>query len=478
MLCRKEYPSMEEVKKKLTDEELAQVLTSGGDERIELNAEGLNKYHINPLKYQGVFNRASCTCSPLNTESHEHLNSFQNEVAVHGFEIVKERQKQRIKRLIRTSENVEIAFAPSGSDLCYYPLLFRKLISPDKPILNLLTCPEELGSGSVTANQGRFYGVKNQLNDELTKGEQIDPNLDIELMSFSARDEEGKIIDHRDKIAETIAKYKDKYALIGNIVIGSKSGISDNLTVVREFQDDILWVVDLCQLRANTHIVRKLLNLNCLIMITGSKFYQSPPFSGALIIPESISKRVRETSSENPWGMNRVFTKTDLPACADHIGHHFSDYQNRGLMYRWETALFEMEKLSKFSEKRVTDIIDEWNKTLVNRIKESEYFELMKDQSRTNSSIISLKVKINGEFLKLEEMTKLYRDICNTPTSGALEDFKKVIIGQPVSYPHHTFIRLALGSYNIRKLVENNLNFELDLALVDHIEQIIEEKWA
>jgi hypothetical protein len=212
-------------------------------------------------------------------------------------------------------------------------------------------------------------------------------------------------------------------------------------------------------------------------MITGSKFYQSPPFSGALIIPESIGQRVRETASDNPWGMNRVFTKTDLPTCAQHIGHHFSDYQNHGLMYRWETALFEMEKLSKFSEKRVTDIIDEWNKTLVSRIKESEYFELMKDQSRTNSSIISLKVKINGEFLKLDDMTKLYRDICNTPTSGALEDFKKVIIGQPVSYPHHTFIRLALGSYNIRKLVENNLNFELDLALIDHIEQIIEEKW-
>ena len=30
-----------------------------GDERISLNKNGLNKYHGNPLIYEGVFNRGS-----------------------------------------------------------------------------------------------------------------------------------------------------------------------------------------------------------------------------------------------------------------------------------------------------------------------------------------------------------------------------------------------------------------------------------
>lgn len=458
-------------------QQLQDIITSGGDERIQLNEQGVNKYHINPVDYEGIFNRASCTCSPLNETSHRALIDFAQKLEVEGFEKLKNEQKRRLRRLIRSDENVDIAFAPSGSDLCYYPLLFRKLLSPNKPIMNLVTCPEELGSGSIIANAGRFYGSKNQLNESLVKNELVSEDLDIQVMTFSARDSEGHIMDHRDQIAQMIETYSESHTLIGNIVIGSKSGIADNLSVVREFQDDILWVVDLCQLRANTHIVRKLLGLNCLIMITGSKFYQSPPFSGALIIPESIATRLKGVSAEQVYGMDRVYSRTDLPVCISHLSHHFQNLHNRGLMFRWETAIQEMEHLAVLTEERVTDIIDKWNKTLVKRIKNSPYFELMQDQSRTNNSIISLKVKIGDRYLGPEPMAELYRQICNVQPGGALSDFKRVIIGQPVAYTNHTFIRLALGSYNIRKLAERKLDFSLDLALVDHIERVIETHW-
>jgi hypothetical protein len=468
---------MESKPNALSFEKLQDIITSGGDERILLNAEGVNKYHINPVEYQGIFNRASCTCSPLNETSHQALVTFYDRVQNEGFEKLKKEQKRRLRRLIRSDENVDIAFAPSGSDLCYYPLFFRKLLSPDKPIMNLVTCPEELGSGSIIANGGKFYGGRNQLNESLVKNERLSPDLDIQVMTFSARDSEGHIMDHRDQIAKMIEQYRDTHALIGNIVIGSKSGIADNLSVVREFQDDIIWVVDLCQLRANTHIVRKLLGLNCLIMITGSKFYQSPPFSGALIIPESISERLKKVNSDVVYGMDRVYSRTDLPECISQLEHHFTNLHNHGLMFRWETAIQEMEHLAKLTEERVTDIIDKWNKTLVKRIKHSAYFELMQDQSRTNNSIISLKVKIGESYLGPEEMAVLYRQICNTPPGGALSEFNRVIIGQPVAYTNHTFIRLALGSYNIRKLAERRLDFTLDLALVDHIEHVIQKNW-
>ena len=48
-------------------------IVKGGDERISLNQHGLNKYHGNPLIYEGVFNRGSCTMSNLNVDRREQL---------------------------------------------------------------------------------------------------------------------------------------------------------------------------------------------------------------------------------------------------------------------------------------------------------------------------------------------------------------------------------------------------------------------
>ena len=45
-------------------------------------------------------------------------------------------------------------------------------------------------------------------------------------------------------------------------------------------------------------------------------------------------------------------------------------------------------------------------------------------------------------------------------------------IGQPVEYESHSFIRLALGSTNVRKLVETEVDMEDDILLIDTIEKI------
>jgi hypothetical protein len=54
-----------------------------------------------------------------------------------------------------------------------------------------------------------------------------------------------------------------------------------------------------------------------------------------------------------------------------------------------------------------------------------------------------------------------------------LKDFKKLIIGQPVSYVNHNFIRLALGSQNVRMLNDRNLDLTFDLRLLDFIEECV-----
>ena len=61
--------------------------------------------------------------------------------------------------------------------------------------------------------------------------------------------------------------------------------------------------------------------------------------------------------------------------------------------------------------------------------------------------------------------------ICLTERDD-LGAYKRVIIGQPVNYENRSFIRLALGSYNVRKLISTSTDFSYDRKLV---EIIIEE---
>ena len=59
-----------------------------------------------------------------------------------------------------------------------------------------------------------------------------------------------------------------------------------------------------------------------------------------------------------------------------------------------------------------------------------------------------------------------------TEEHEGLGDHQKVFMGQPVTYGKSAFIRLALGSYSVRKQMEKG-KFDLrnDLRLVDIIEE-------
>jgi hypothetical protein len=93
----------------------------------------------------------------------------------------------------------------------------------------------------------------------------------------------------------------------------------------------------------------------------------------------------------------------------------------------------------------------------------------MTDQQFTNRSIVSFNVKHpDGSLLSDEELRVLYLDICAKERNDFF-DFKKIIIGQPVKYDNKSFIRLALGSYNVRMLIANDFDFHFDKKLISII---------
>lgn len=457
-----------------------EAIVSGGDERIELKSNKLNKYLVNPLSSDGYLNRGSCTCSPISTDvKPKVLGTFNKYITDEStIEDIRIKQRFRIKALLQDqfTSDFNIFFAASGSDLCYYPLLFSKITKPEKPIMSLITCPEELGTGSLLAYGGKYFSEKTQIEPSVIKGEKITEQLNIDLEFFPARDENGNIIDHKQSIYKVIEDYKESHNIIVNLVIGSKSGIEDNISIIEDGPKNVTWVVDLCQMRATPNLFNKLLSLNCMLMITGSKFYQSPPFCGALLIPESIGSEIKSKEIEAPMveGFTKIYSKYDIPPAYKKLRENFSATDNIGLTLRWEAALCESEILISYGEREITHAIFSWNKYVCDALAQSEYFEIITDQRKTNRSIISFKIKKSGKMLSINQLKEVYSELLLN--SHLYQDkFKGISIGQPVEYENLCFLRFALGSRNIRNLIDSDLDFSNDQLIIDVLSQIVEK---
>ncbi len=452
---------------------IAEIITSGGDERILYKENGRNKYFVDPAIHEGVFMRGSCTCSALNPESHAMLEGLIERYEPNQHAGLVEAQSNRLKKLInyKGKDKFEVFFAPSGSDLCYYPLMFARILNPEKDILNFVTCPEELGQGSIFAFRGLFFAEQNQFGESIEKETPVDPRLDVEFKSFPARDKEGLIFNHKSEMQEAIESVQTDRTIMGHLVIGSKSGIVDNVDIIPKVKRDMLWVVDICQFRVSKKLINDLLDQGCMVMITGSKFYQSPPFCGALLVPKSLTQKIDERVKEETVApFAKVFSQYDIPVLAKNLRSSFRKFENLGLLSRWETAIFEMEQISKNSVHSVLKVIGLWHSCVTEALEAEERFELMPDTDRTNKTIISFRVKNGGDgsYLNHEELQHLYEYISEKEVDF-LSGFNRIIIGQPVRYGDESFIRVALGSFNIRKLIRNEKDLENDVLLIKYI---------
>jgi hypothetical protein len=448
-------------------------LVSGCDERITLNPQTQkNKYHLNPMEYDGLFMRGSCTCGTLTPDGHQTALRFEKDYKIADDLGWIKQQCRRIQSLFTggTVEDFHVYFGPSGSDLMYWPLIIQSLLHPGQKIINIVSCPEELGSGSILASEGRFFAQFNQFDNQLPKGEFITPHLQVETLYLPAREASGHIAKRRQAIKDILLSNKGK-PIICNLVFGSKSGIKDDFEVIEEFPHAAMWVVDLCQFRVNPELINKLLSKGVMLMVTGSKFFQSPPFCGALLVPKFWTEQIQNKPADHLAVFGKLFSARDAPPELNLLRKNWPDVPNIGLRIRWEIALDEMEAYLSYPLTQTEALINEWNELVTNRLSSSDFFCLMPDMQKTNPSIVSFTVQVGGRELNYDELRKLFDELVLNNHPG-FEDFHRVFLGQPVRYANHAFIRLALGSFTIRYYLKSGkLNPFNDLCLIDLIEQ-------
>jgi hypothetical protein len=456
-----------------TKQEIIELLLSGTDERTTLNDRGLSNYGID-FADESLTNRGSCTCNLISNkhidyiaEKIEGLRSKQDWVS-----LVNEVQDGvKIEISGTTNTNYEVFFGPSGTDVVYFPLLFTREIFPEKKILNIITCIQELGSGTVNAGQGRYFSGTNQFGQEIPKGGTIIDQDFVETKYLSARCSKGTIEDPKNQLRELIQSNPDKNIIV-SLVIGSKSGIEDNLSWIDELDaENVLWNVDMCQFRHSSVIIEKLTTKGVSVMITGSKFYQAPPFCGAILIPETWMKRIEHIDKLKHFDLfNQVFSKYDLPL-ALREKTNLSEEINKGGALRWLVTLKSIYALRSIGQENITKVITNWNKFVNEELSKYDEFILMPDQAKTNPSIISFQVKGKRGRLNHQEMRSLFFSMVEEDQKGL--PTKRVFIGQPVAYGDKSFLRLAIGADNIVNIFNRGGDsFEIEKRII----AIIKEK--
>jgi hypothetical protein len=101
-------------------------------------------------------------------------------------------------------------------------------------------------------------------------------------------------------------------------------------------------IVDACQFRLSRRRLRHYLDQGYLVLVTGSKFFNGPALSGALIVPEQFRARVSAQQRVVPTGLADYTTYFDWPASLHVIRKQLPRRENIGALLRWVAAIAEM----------------------------------------------------------------------------------------------------------------------------------------
>lgn len=333
----------------------ADLLTQGGDARIVIDpATGLNQYFSSP-RPSDVIAYASSTANDISAPAFDHVCRRLGEVApdlaltAEGYARALGQLRQRIRAAYALADDVDIVFAPSGTDLEYVGLALAKERAPGG-IRNILLGADEVGSGCIYSAAGQFFAAETARGLKVAKGAPIGGRLPgaVELYNVPVRDDAG-VAQHPGAIAAQIdwavreARAESRHALV-HVVHGSKTGLvlpdfAELDRLAAEHGDHVTFIVDACQARITSEAIAAYLARGCAVLLTGSKFMGGPPFNGFALVP-----RVRvATTAPLPIGLCKVFRRAEWPDAwpdADLLPRE----ANLGLLLRLEASVFELER--------------------------------------------------------------------------------------------------------------------------------------
>lgn len=374
-------------------EGIEHLLCEGGDERIRLDpASGVNRYQCAPSPDPELAAFGSSTASTISqagfaaaqalAEGLEAELRLRPAAAVYGRRV--EALRLELLRLcgLEQRRGLEVMLAPSGTDI---HMLVAQLMGarPGRPALAVIGEPAETGSGVPAALAGRSYSPSAPFGIPPAPGEPICGAPGWQIVSVSARADDGGLRSEAAVDAEVEALAARAVAELRRVLLVvtdvSKTGlISPSPAIARElcrrFPGWVDVLVDACQFRLAPSTLGAYVDLGWMIALTGSKFLTGPAFSGALLVPRKLADRLK--SRRAPAALKAYSARADWP-CGWTAGQGLDEVANFGLLVRWEAALAELRALRAVPDSASRAFLADFGRTARKAIAASPQLELL-----------------------------------------------------------------------------------------------------
>jgi hypothetical protein len=336
------------------------LLLGGGDARLAVDpASGLNPYGCHALASDGATGFSSSTATPISRRAYERAGAarealLQSAIAdglTYAFDARIEAMREELKAHLGLRQSgVDVVFAASGTD-CQLQALFLTQALAVSSLTTIIVAADQTGSGTLLTSRGLHFSEGTSTGLKVRKGEPVCTQSGaVSSISLPLRNQDGEIRSRAEcdrlvvDAAESAIAAGSKILL--QIMDSSKLGWrvpSDRcvLDIVARWPGRVQVVVDACQMRTSRKRIAAYLERGYLVLLTGSKYFSGPAFSGAMLVPAALSEAIEALGPPVPQ-LEEYCSRSDWPQRWQTVRAQFSSRPNFGLWLRWEAALEEM----------------------------------------------------------------------------------------------------------------------------------------
>lgn len=296
-------------------------LFSGGDTGPATDPlTGRNKYLCPPMPAPDLLCVSSCTASPISAQGFDRaLEAFSNITQAQSprqradrLAVLTDQIETRILRYFGVTTLARASLLPSGTDALLATAMLFAAERPGKAMTAILPAAAETGTGVPMAAVCRLFdgaGSGTPLTD--CPGKTVE--IPLRLANGSPRSD--------DEVNDAFTAATT--AATGSAVVFLTHGTKTGLIAPVAPPDGANVIVDACQARIGPDTVEAYLKRGWPVVVTGSKFFGGPAFSGAVLFPRArllaVARNMLPTVLRVPPGLGTILRWAAALATTDAI---------------------------------------------------------------------------------------------------------------------------------------------------------------
>jgi hypothetical protein len=450
---------------------LERLLGCGGDPRLSINpASAVNDYGCRLSPCPDTLSFASSTASTISERAYDRASKAR-ESLMHSaidsgieaaFDARIETMRSELKACLGLSQSgVDVVFSPSGTDAQLQALLLaRARLGP--ALTTVIVAADQTGSGTSNTARGHHFSAATANGIRVTKGEPIAGLASsVTSVALGLLGATGNFRSQAEMDSLVLGAVEKSVANGTNVLLqimdSSKLGWrtpSDQCLdqISRRWPGQVQIVVDACQMRLGRPRLRKYLDRGYLVLVTGSKFFTGPPFSGALLVPAGLAQTF-DTMPEIASGLRDYFSRSDWPKNWPTLRSRFPVRFNFGQWLRWEAALEEIRAYYDVPDEFRRSALTAFGDGVKKIIESSPSLRLLLAQQRNEAcggddeelaqtTIFPFLIRRDDRVFSLHDCRKIYRALADAApnTDAAGEGGREAeiatricLVGQPVA---------------------------------------------